>query len=62
MRSHYVDPDGEPNVAALKDAWQFFKDTKQIDGSVTVDQVVDLSFAQWAAKELGPYTKKQAAR
>jgi NitT/TauT family transport system substrate-binding protein len=61
MRSHYVDPNGEPNVAALKDAWQFFKDTKQIDGSVTVDQVVDLSFAQWAAKELGPYTKKQAA-
>ncbi len=46
MRSHYVDPNGVPNVDALKDAWQFFKDTKQIDGSVTVDQVVDLELRQ----------------
>jgi NitT/TauT family transport system substrate-binding protein len=58
MRSHYVDPNGELNVASLKDAWQFFKDTKQIDGSVTVDQVLDLSFAKWAAEQLGPYKKK----
>ncbi|HEY2134358.1 MAG TPA: ABC transporter substrate-binding protein [Xanthobacteraceae bacterium] len=58
MTSHYVDPNGELNVASLKDAWQFFKDTKQIDGSVTVDQVVDLSFAKWAAESLGPYKKK----
>ena len=60
MRSHYVDPNGVPNVASLKDAWQFFKDTKQIDGSVTVDQVVDLSFAKWASEQLGPYKKKTA--
>jgi NitT/TauT family transport system substrate-binding protein len=59
ITSHYVDPDGEPNVAALKDAWQFFKDTKQIDGAVTVDQVVDLSFVKWAAQSLGPYKKKK---
>jgi NitT/TauT family transport system substrate-binding protein len=61
MRSHYVDPNGQLNVASLKDAWQFFKDTKQIDGSVTVDQVVDPSFAKWAAEQLGPYKKKGAA-
>ncbi len=62
ITSQYFDPDGQVNVAALKDAWQFFKDTKQIDGSVTVDQIVDLSFAKWAAESLGPYTKKTAAK
>lgn len=61
MRSHYVDPNGDLNVDSLKDAWQFFKDTKQIDGSVTVDSVVDLSFAKWAAAQLGPYKKKSGA-
>jgi NitT/TauT family transport system substrate-binding protein len=61
MRSHYVDPNGELNVASLKDAWQFFKNSGQVDGSVTVDQVVDLSFAKWAAQSLGPYAKKTAA-
>jgi NitT/TauT family transport system substrate-binding protein len=60
MRSHYVDPNGELNVASLKDAWQFFKDTKQIDGSVTVDSVVDPSFAKWASEQLGPYKKAAA--
>jgi len=62
MRSHYVDPNGTLNVASLKDVWQFFKDAKQIDGSVTVDQVVDPSFAKWAAEQLGPYKKKTAAK
>jgi hypothetical protein len=60
ITSQYFDPDGQVNVAALKDAWQFFKNTKQIDGSVTVDQIVDLSFAKWAADSLGPYKKKTA--
>jgi NitT/TauT family transport system substrate-binding protein len=62
MRSHYVDPNGELNVTSLKDVWQFFTDAKLIDGSVTVDQVVDPSFAKWAAESLGPYKKKMAAK
>jgi NitT/TauT family transport system substrate-binding protein len=62
MRSHYVDPNGELNVTSLKDVWQFFTDAKLIDGSVTVDQVVDPSFAKWAAESLGPYKKKTAAK
>jgi len=62
MRSHYVDPNGTLNVASLKDVWQYFKDAKQIDGSVTVDEVVDPSFAKWAAEQLGPYKKKTAAK
>src|SRR5215470_14106493 len=62
MRSHYVDPNGTLNVASLKDVWQFFKNSNLIDGSVAVDQVVDPSFARWAAEQLGPYKKKTAAR
>jgi NitT/TauT family transport system substrate-binding protein len=62
MRSHFVDPNGGLNVASLKDVWQFFKDSKEIDGSVTVDQVIDPSFAKWAAEQLGPYKKKTAAK
>ena len=58
MRSHYVDPNGELNIASLKDVWQYFRDAKLTDGSVTVDQVVDTSFAKWAAQQLGPYKKK----
>jgi hypothetical protein len=29
---------------------------------VTVDDVVDPSFAKWAAEQLGPYKKKTAAK
>ncbi len=58
--SHAVDPDGHVNVESLTRAWQFFKDTKQIDGSIKVEDVIDLSFAKEAAKELGPYKKAGA--
>jgi NitT/TauT family transport system substrate-binding protein len=58
--SQAVDPDGELNLPSLKMAWQFFKDSKEIDGSVKVEDVVDLSFVHAAAKALGPYVKKTA--
>lgn len=57
MRSHAVDPDGDIDMDSLRKDWQFFKETKQIDGSVTVDQVVDLSFAKEAVASLGPYRR-----
>jgi NitT/TauT family transport system substrate-binding protein len=56
--SHAVDPDGYVNVEALKRAWEFFRDTKQTDGSVPVEHVLDLTFVKDAAKALGPYAKK----
>jgi NitT/TauT family transport system substrate-binding protein len=56
--SHAVDPNGYVNVDSLRDAWTFFKDTKQIDGSVKVEDVLDLSFVKDAAQALGPYAKK----
>ena len=58
--SQAVDPDGKLDMPSLKMAWQFFVDTKQIDGSVKVEDVVDLSYVHEAAKQLGPYVKKTA--
>ena len=56
--SQAVDPDGKLDMPSLQMFWQFFKDTKQIDGSVKVDDVVDLSYVHDASKQLGPYVKK----
>jgi NitT/TauT family transport system substrate-binding protein len=56
--SQIVDPDGELNLPALQMAWQYFKDAGQIDGKVTVNDVIDLSYVHEAVKVLGPYTKK----
>jgi len=58
--SQAIDPDGQLDIPSLQMAWQFFKDTKQIDGSVKVDDVVDLSYVHAASKALGPYVKKSA--
>jgi NitT/TauT family transport system substrate-binding protein len=59
--SQAVDPDGGINVPSLQMAWQFFKDTGLIDGSVTVNDVLDLSYVQAASKALGPYVKAPPA-
>lgn len=55
-----VDPDGELNVPSLQMAWQYFKDAGEIDGKVTVNDVIDLSYVHAAAKALGPYVSKSA--
>jgi NitT/TauT family transport system substrate-binding protein len=60
--SQAVDPDGQLNMPSLQVSWQYFKDTKQIDGSVKVEDVVDLSYVKEAAKALGPYTKKMPSQ
>jgi NitT/TauT family transport system substrate-binding protein len=60
--SQAVDPDGHLNMDSLHESWQFFKDTGEIDGSVKVEDVVDLSFVQEASKALGPYVKRTAAK
>jgi NitT/TauT family transport system substrate-binding protein len=56
--SHWTDPNGDVHMPSLEMAWKFFLDTKQIDGSVKVADVVDLSYVHAAAKALGPYVKK----
>lgn len=50
-----ADPDGRLNETSMQRDWQFFKDTGQIDGKVTVADIVDTSFATAAAAALGPY-------
>jgi NitT/TauT family transport system substrate-binding protein len=60
--SQAVDPDGKLDMPSLRMAWQFFVDTKQIDGSVKVDDVVDLSYVHEASQKLGPYVKKTATQ
>jgi NitT/TauT family transport system substrate-binding protein len=60
--SQAVDPDGQLDMPSLQMFWQFFKDSKQIDGSVKVEDVVDLSYVHEASQKLGPYVKKTATQ
>lgn len=57
MLLHGCDPDGKLNADSLKKDWQFFRDQGQVKGSVTPEQLVDMSFVEAAVKELGPYKR-----
>ena len=59
MGAFAVDPDGEVDVQGLQAVWNFFHDTGQISGKVTVADVVDMSLVKAAAASLGPYHAKQ---
>jgi NitT/TauT family transport system substrate-binding protein len=48
-------PDGRVNIDSLKHDLAFYREHGYIKGNVSVDQVVDYSFVDWAVKELGPY-------
>lgn len=50
-----TNPDGKLNVASLQTDLDYFKSDNLIEGSVSLDQVVDTSFAEAAVKKLGPY-------
>ncbi len=59
MTPQYPDPDGKLNVASLALDLAFFKSRGEVTAmEVTADAVVDASFAAAAAKELGPYARK----
>ena len=53
MYSQHVDPDGRVNLASIRRDWEFFRDQGMIKGSVPPESVVDMSFAQAAARVLG---------
>ena len=55
-----INPDGKLDLASMNKDWQFFKDTGQIDGRVTVDQIVDTSFVDGALSALGPYRRSKS--
>jgi len=54
-----AEPDGMLNVASLKKDLVFYKLQGWIEAPVEVEQAIDTSFATKAAKDLGPYVKKQ---
>jgi NitT/TauT family transport system substrate-binding protein len=60
MIPSYCNPDGEVNVASLKKDLDFFRELGLIEKKdVSVEGVVDSSFAKAAVAKLGPY---QAAK
>ena len=51
-----IDPDGRMNLKGLANDLQFFKERKLIqDPAITVERIIDTSFAEEAVKGLGPY-------
>ena len=51
-----LNPDGALHMPSLREDLEIFRRQGLIEGAVTVEQAVDASFAQVAAKQLGPYT------
>jgi len=52
------DPDGEVQLKSLGEDLEFFRAAGQIEGKVTLEQVLDSSFAQAAVAQLGPYQRR----
>jgi NitT/TauT family transport system substrate-binding protein len=55
-------PNGRVHQPSLENDLEFFKSEKLIEGSVSVSQVIDHSFVDWAVKELGPYEQRVTQR
>ncbi len=60
ITAHGSNPDGFVNMPTLATDLDFFKATGDIEGKVTIEQVVDNSFAEAVVKELGPYKPPSA--
>jgi NitT/TauT family transport system substrate-binding protein len=58
MTPFAANPDGHVNKVTLQNDYDFFKGRGLISGRVTVDQVIDDSFANEAVRQLGPYKPK----
>jgi NitT/TauT family transport system substrate-binding protein len=51
-----IDPDGRLGLPSLRNDLVFFKEQRLIqDAGMTVEKIIDTSFAERAVKELGPY-------
>jgi NitT/TauT family transport system substrate-binding protein len=57
MTPFAVDPDGKINLATLRNDLEFYKTRQLVGPNMSVESVVDMSFAEEAAKELGPYQR-----
>lgn len=58
MYAPAVDPNGAVNVASIQKDLSFFQQRGWVPKSVSLNDVVDTSFAQKAAASLGPYNHK----
>jgi NitT/TauT family transport system substrate-binding protein len=58
MTPFAANPNGHVNKASLQNDYDFFKSRGLISGHVTVDQVIDNSFADEAVRQLGAYRRK----
>jgi NitT/TauT family transport system substrate-binding protein len=59
MTPFAINPDGHVNAASLKNDFAFFHERGLVSGKVTVDQVIDNSFADETVRVLGKYRPKQ---
>jgi hypothetical protein len=59
MRPTGVDPDGTVLVDSTMAQQDYFAQLGDVEQTVTEDQVIDQSFAQWAVSVLGPYQPPQ---
>jgi NitT/TauT family transport system substrate-binding protein len=55
MTAFAVNPDGQVNVVTLNNDLDFFKQRALVGGKMSVEQVIDHSFAEEAVRVLGPY-------
>jgi NitT/TauT family transport system substrate-binding protein len=55
-------PDGRVHEPSLRNDLEFFKSEKLIEGNVSISQVIDHSFVDWAVNQLGPYQRPAARR
>ena len=53
-----MDPDGKVDMPSLKSDYELYKSLGLVQGDVKVEDVVDMSFADAAVKELGPYRRQ----
>jgi NitT/TauT family transport system substrate-binding protein len=54
-----VDPDGRLNLPGFQRDLAFYRKEGLIEGNVTVEQAVDVSYAEAAVKQLGPYRPRK---
>ncbi len=50
-----LNPDGTPDIRTLGMDFDYFKQMGYYTGKLTINDVVDTQFAEYAAKQLGPY-------
>jgi NitT/TauT family transport system substrate-binding protein len=58
MHSHAVDANGTVNAEGMQKDLDFFRQQGWVGGQIKAAEVIDVSFAQTASAELGPYRRK----